>query len=198
MEKLAPNFGFKLMSLTFRVRDIFAPRIHVLREAGIRQGYRVLDYGCGPGAYIAPLEKLVGSTGMIHALDVHPLAIREVERIASRLKLANVATIQSNCITGLADGSIDLVLLYDTFHDLEEPNKVLEELHRILIPNGNLSFSDHHMKEADIVSQVTAGNLFSLSSKGPKTYTFRKENRGSLPNGVDSSSEGGTSQLYVF
>ena len=173
MEKLAPNLGFKLMSLTFRIRDIFSPRIHVLREAGIQNGYHVLDYGCGPGAYIAPLAKLVGSKGMIHALDVHPLAIQKVERIASRLKLANVATIKSDCITGLADSTIDLVLLYDTFHDLKEPEKVLEELHRILIPDGTLSFSDHHMKDADIVSQVTAGGLFSLSSRGSKTYTFK-------------------------
>jgi ubiquinone/menaquinone biosynthesis C-methylase UbiE len=173
MEKMAPNFGFELMSLTFRVRDIFSPRIKVLRETGIRRGYRVLDYGCGPGAYIAPLAKLVGSNGMIYALDVHPLAIRKVERLASRLKLTNVATVQSNCKTGLPDSSIDLVLLYDTFHDLDEPNTVLQELHRVLIPNGTLSFSDHHMKEADIVSQMTAGQLFSLSSRSRKTYTFR-------------------------
>jgi len=103
MDKPTPNLGFRLMSFTFRVRDIFSPRIRVLREAGIRPGYHVLDYGCDPGAYIAPFAKLVGSSGVIYALDVHPLAIQEVERISSRLELANVATIQSKCKTGLVD-----------------------------------------------------------------------------------------------
>lgn len=62
-------------------------------------------------------------------------------------KLANVETIHSDCKTGLPDNSVDAVLLYDTFHDLSDPDGVLEELHRVLKPDGILSFSDHHMKK---------------------------------------------------
>ncbi|MDI6886277.1 MAG: methyltransferase domain-containing protein [archaeon] len=58
---------------------------------------------------------------------------------------------------------VDVVLLYDTFHTLGDPNGVLEELHRVLKPDGILSFSDHHMKENEIVSEVTS------------TYSFSKE-----------------------
>jgi len=38
--------------------------------------YHVLDYGCGPGSYIKPLLELVGCSGKIFALDIHPLAIK--------------------------------------------------------------------------------------------------------------------------
>jgi len=75
----------------------------------------------------------------------------------------------------LPNNSVDVILLYDTFHDLSEPDKVLDELHRVLKPNGILSFSDHHMKENSIMSRVTNKGLFKLLKKGEKTYSFVKE-----------------------
>jgi len=146
-----------------------------VNEVGIQPGFQVLDYGCGPGSYIQPLAALVGRSGNIYALDIHPLALQKVQNIASKRNLTNVQTILSNCKTGLPDKSIDVVLLYDTFHDLDDPNGVLEELHRVLKPSGILSFSDHHMNEQEIVSEVTRSGLFKLLRKGKRTYRFSKE-----------------------
>jgi ubiquinone/menaquinone biosynthesis C-methylase UbiE len=164
----------KAMS-NFEFRDLRLPRINILKGAGIRLGFRVLDYGCGPGSYIVPLAELVGKSGKIYALDIHPLAIQKVKDIASKKKLANVETILSDSQTGLPDNSLDVVLLYDIFHHLNGRNKVLKELHRVLKPDGVLSFSDHHMKEDEIVSAVTNSGFFSLSSKGRRTYSFLKK-----------------------
>ncbi len=175
MDKPKSNLGFKLMSLTYRFRDFFLPRMNILKEVGIKPGSHVLDYGCGPGGYITAAAELVGKSGKIYALDIHPLAIQKVQSIASKKQLTNVDTICSDCKTGLPDKSLDVVLLYDTFHNLSEPDGVLEELHRVLKPNGVLSFSDHHMKENEIVSKVTNRGLFILSRKGEKTYSFLKE-----------------------
>nr|MDO8089972.1 class I SAM-dependent methyltransferase [Candidatus Sigynarchaeota archaeon] len=110
----------------------------------------------------------------VYALDINPLAVRRVQSIASKRKLTNVETICSDCRTGLPDNSVDVVLLYDTFHLLNNPNEVLEELHRVLKPEGILSFSDHHMKESEILSRVTNRGLFRLWKKGKKTYSFLK------------------------
>jgi ubiquinone/menaquinone biosynthesis C-methylase UbiE len=174
MDKRMSNSGFKTMAFTFKVRDLFKPRRNVVKEVGIKPGFHVLDYGCGSGSYITAVAKLVGKSGKIYALDIHPLAIQMVQRIASKNQLANVETILSNCKTGLPDESVDVVLLYDTFHDLSNPDEVLEELHRILKSNGILSFSDHHMKEDEIVSRVTDKGSFRLSRKGERTYSFVK------------------------
>ncbi len=175
MNHLQSNLDFKLMSFTFKFRDFFLPRKKILKEVGIKPGFHVLDYGCGSGSYIVPLAELVGETGKIYALDIHPLAIKEVQKIISKRKLKNVETIQSDCKTGLPDNSIDLVLLYDTYHDLSEPEKVLEELYRILKPNGILSLSDHHMKEKEILTKITKKGLFELLRKGKFTYNFLKK-----------------------
>jgi ubiquinone/menaquinone biosynthesis C-methylase UbiE len=175
MDNPTSNFHFKLMSFEFKLRDLFSSRKKILKEVGIKPGFFVLDYGCGPGSYVIPLSELVGKLGKIYALDIHPLAIQMVQKIASKKQLANVETIHSDCKTGLPDKSVEVVLLYDTFHDLSDPHGVLKEFHRVLKPNGILSFSDHHLKENEIISKVTDGGLFRLLRKGERTYSFVKE-----------------------
>jgi ubiquinone/menaquinone biosynthesis C-methylase UbiE len=168
------DLTFKGMTLIMKTRDIFSPRDRVLEEVGIKPGFHVLDYGCGPGSYILISQNLVGDSGKIYALDIHPSAVRKVQELASKNGLANVETILSDRETGLPDAGIDIVLLYDIFHMLDDPEGVLKELHRVLKPDGTLSFSDHHMKEDEITSKVTAGGLFKLTNKGKKTYSFSK------------------------
>ena len=175
MDKPMRNIMFKGMCFIFMVRDLFRPRKNILVEAGLKPGDHVLDYGCGPGGYVVPASEMVGKSGRICALDINPLAVKRVQKIASKNQLANVETICSDCKTGVQDNSLDMILLYDTFHDLNDPNGVLKELHRVLKPNGILSFSDHHMKENDIISKVTKGGLFGLSKKGKRTYSFLKK-----------------------
>ena len=174
MERPQPNSSFRLMSLTFKVRDFVSPRMRVLEEVGIQPGFRVLDYGCGPGSYIPPLAELVGETGRVYALDFHPLAITMVQSIINKRRLANVETIHSDCNTGLPDSSLDVVMVYDTLHDLHDRNTVLEELHRVLKPDGVLSVHDHHLEGDELVSKVAGSGLFQLSRKGKRTCAFVK------------------------
>jgi ubiquinone/menaquinone biosynthesis C-methylase UbiE len=110
-------------------------------------------------------------------LDVTPLAIRMVKDIVSKNVLKNVETIQSDCATGLANESVDAVLLYDVFHDLEDQNAVLEEIYRVLKQDGVLSFSDHHLKEQGILMSVTNGELFKLLRRQEHTFTFKKNKK---------------------
>lgn len=174
MNKVESNFGFRLMALSYKFRDFIRPRMEILKEVGIKPGFNVLDYGCGPGSYLLPLAELIGKEGKIYALDTHPLAVQMVQKIASQKQLENVVTILSDCQTELPDNSVDAVLLYDTLHDLSNPDKVLRELHRVLKLDGILSISDHHLKENEIISKAEKGELFKLSRKGPRTYSFLK------------------------
>jgi ubiquinone/menaquinone biosynthesis C-methylase UbiE len=173
MEKSQSGFGFKMMLLMFKVRDLIRPRGDILKEVDIRPGFQVLDFGCGPGGYILPVARLVGAEGKIYALDVNPAAILAVKSLALKHKLANVETILSDGATGLPDGSVDVVLLYDVLHHLKNRDTVLEELHRVLKPEGILSVSDHHLEEEAITSGISGAGLFRLSRKG-KVYDFSR------------------------
>lgn len=177
MDRVESNLSFKLMAFSYKFRDFFQPCIDILKEVGIKPGDHVLDYGCGPGSYIIPLAGLVGKEGKIFALDIHPLAIKMVQNIALKKQLTNVKTIYSDCKNGLQDNSIDVVILYDVFHDLNNPNEVFEELHRVLKTNGILSVSDHHMKENEIISKFENTRLFGLIKRGKRIYNFSKKGR---------------------
>jgi len=168
------SIDFRIMSLAIKVRDLRRPRMKILQEVGLKQGFHVLDYGCGPGSYILPLSELVGGSGRIYALDANPLAVRAVEGLITKKGLANVEAVLSDRETGLTSGSIDIVLLYDILHHLKEFGGVLAELHRVLKPGGILSVNDHHLKQEEIISRVTGSALFRLSEKKESSINFAK------------------------
>ncbi len=169
-----PNLMFLGMSFVFKLRDYFRPRERILEEVEIEPGHHVLDFGCGSGSYTKIAAKCVGANGRVYALDIHPLAAKKIQKIASQLGLTNIETICSGCATGLPDETIDVVLLYDIFHMLNEPEAVLAELHRVMKSGGLLSCSDHHMKEQNLIEGITTAGLFELSSRGRHTLKFVK------------------------
>jgi ubiquinone/menaquinone biosynthesis C-methylase UbiE len=163
------------MAFGFKLRDFFKPRQDIVKEVGLSSGFQVLDYGCGPGGYVLAVSEAVGSSGKLYALDINPLAIEMVKKIIEKNKLEQVETILSDRVTGLADETLDVVLLYDVFHGISDQNGVLKELCRVLKPNGVLSFSDHHLKESEITSKITCTGVFKLQRKGKYTYAFSKQ-----------------------
>lgn len=168
------SLGFSLTCLWFRLRDFLSPPGSILAEVGIRPGLHVLDFGCGAGGFSVAAAELVGQSGTVYAVDINPLALRRLQQVASRRGLRNIETIHTDCATGLESSAIDVAILYDTFHDLEDPEGVLAELHRVLKPDSLLSFSDHHMEKGEILIGVTSGGLFRLTSRDRKTYSLLK------------------------
>ncbi len=167
--------SYRFMILTFKIRDFFSPRDRVLKEVRLEKGDKVLDYGCGPGAYVLDAAKLVGDAGKVYALDIHPIAVQAVRGLVAKKAISNVETVLvDGRDIGLTDRSVDVILFYDVLHCIEDRDGVLKELYRVLKPDGRLSFSDHHMKRQKIIAQVTAENRFKLVEEGKKTFTFSR------------------------
>ena len=172
MQKPTHAMIFITMFLILIIRDLFYPPKYILKDTEIKSGIHILDFGCGPGSYsIAAAERLEG-TGKVFALDMHPLAVKQVDQTARKKKLTNVKTIFSNCETGLPSNSVDVILLYYVFNDLENPEKVLQELYRVLKPEGILSFSEFNIKK--ISSKLEKRGLFRLQKMDEITHTFLK------------------------
>jgi len=174
MPEIKGNSYFRLMSFFLWLRDGFISPAKKLQDAGLKPGNQVLDFGCGPGSFSLAAAGIVGQSGKVHALDVHPLALRSVERKSKKGGFQNIETISSDRATGLPDQSVDFVILNDVLHELDDSDAVLAELHRILKLEGTLFFSDHHMNEKDFMTMLTQKGLFRYSRKGYKAYLFSK------------------------
>ena len=169
------DIGFKMMA-TFGipVRNLFMPPKIMLDEVEIKSGYHVLDFGCGPATFTKMIAEKIGNSGKLYALDIHPLAIKTVEKLIKKKKYKNVNTILSDCDTFLTPGCLDLVIIFDVFHMLKNQSEVLKELHRILKQDGIMCFSDHHMKEEEILKKLSENGLFKFLNKGKMISSFSK------------------------
>jgi ubiquinone/menaquinone biosynthesis C-methylase UbiE len=175
MGKNMSSLQFRLMAFGFKFRDFFLPRKKILEELDLKPGFHVLDYGCGPGGYIVPLSGIVGKTGKVYALDASQYALKSIKNLVIKHHLTNVEAIHSDSRTGLPDNSLDVILLYDVLHDLNHPDNILKELHRVLKPHGTLSISDHHLDEEKIMALLTGKGYFILAGKKKRTYSFSRK-----------------------
>ncbi|MCQ6963665.1 class I SAM-dependent methyltransferase [Methanolobus chelungpuianus] len=96
----------------------------------------VADFGCGYGTFAIPAAKTI--KGKVYAIDINPEMIKITSQKAKSCALDNVETMLRDFTlegSGLADESVDYVILFNILHG-EEPEKILQEAYRILKPGG--------------------------------------------------------------
>jgi ubiquinone/menaquinone biosynthesis C-methylase UbiE len=162
LQKHINGLWFRLMALEYRLRAEGV--LSALERAGIRPGTSVVDFGCGPGRYTLPAARMVGAEGTVYALDVHPLAVRMVEKKARRQGLGNVRAIRTDCDSSLPPGSIDVVLLFNALHDVEDKESVLAELHRVLKKDGRILYTDHALFGDALDALMKSGGFRKVGS----------------------------------
>ena len=54
-----PDVAFRMMTVTMRIFDLFGSPANLLNEFDIREGFTVVDYGCGPARYVRRAAGLV-------------------------------------------------------------------------------------------------------------------------------------------
>jgi ubiquinone/menaquinone biosynthesis C-methylase UbiE len=140
-----PNISFRLMSVVISMRDVFFPIGKRLDRFGIRKGFVVVDFGCGPGSYLERASQIVGDAGKVYAVDVHPLAIMSIRRKAEQKNLNNVVPVLSTGYpVDIESQSADVIYALDMFHHVKDTDGFLTELHRVLKPNGSLFIESGH------------------------------------------------------
>ncbi len=118
-------------------------KARLLAQAGIRDGHRVLDVGCGTGTLAVAIKEATPRADVV-GLDADP----QVLSLASRKAAASGASI--SFVRGLAtdlpfaDGAFDRVVSSLFFHhlDREAKERTLREIHRVLVPQGELHIAD--------------------------------------------------------
>jgi ubiquinone/menaquinone biosynthesis C-methylase UbiE len=167
---------YRAMLLQYRIQEV----LHLgspgrqLDHAAPRAGETIVDWGCGPGRVAIPFAKAV-PTGRVVAVDVERLALQTLREKAAREGLDNVYTIllQSHPVA-IPTGSVDLVLLLDTFHGVKDKAGLLSDIGRILKPTGRLLMDPGHMDLQNASDQVNASGLFQLAESWGREMLFVK------------------------
>jgi ubiquinone/menaquinone biosynthesis C-methylase UbiE len=147
-----------------------------LKDIGMQKEQYVLDFGCGPGNYTIPASSVVGEKGRIYAIDKNKESLIKLTRMSKDKELKNIEIIELLYThkLPLSKNSIDIVLLYDVLHLVENRKHLLVELHHILKPHGVLSvYPKHHQTHmnmnVDEVKEEIVSFCFHFDKKLYKT-----------------------------
>ncbi len=105
--------------------------------ARLAAGKRVVDCACGEGYGAAHLARVAAS---VTGVDISPEALAHARRTYGGL--ANLAYVEASCTRlPLPDSSADLFVSFETIEHIEGQEAFLDEIRRVLAPDGLLLLS---------------------------------------------------------
>jgi SAM-dependent methyltransferase len=117
----------------------------VMDILGIGPGKNVADIGAGSGWFTVRAAARVTDSGMVYAVDINPEAIRYINNRVKKEHLRNVKTILSQPDDPLLPANtVDSVLLLKTYHEVERPIALLQNLRASLRPGAKVGIIDRN------------------------------------------------------
>ena len=133
----------------FEEREKILPSRHILMDFGLRAGQRLADLGCGYGFFALTAAEIVGPGGMVAAVDINAEVLEELNRRA--LTRGVQATIETHLANDtnvpLPDGYVEIALIANVLHELNDPLSYLREARRILDDGGQVWVIEWQKKE---------------------------------------------------
>lgn len=104
-------------------------RLALIRRYAPLEDRRVLDAGCGVGAYVAAFRRF---TDAVYGVDLDPHKIAEAARQSPHTQVASVEALP------YADASFDVVLSHEVIEHVDDDRAAVVEAVRVLRPGGRL------------------------------------------------------------
>jgi ubiquinone/menaquinone biosynthesis C-methylase UbiE len=162
-------------------RDAEQKPEEVIAALGIREGETLADIGAGSGYFSFRFARKVGGSGRVYAVDVSADMVLYMNRRIRDLGLKNVVTVLSAPDDPLLiDASINRFFICNTWHHIQNNNRYLALMKKMLKPGGQIVIVDYQKKELpvgpppemklareDVMRQMESGG-FKLAQE----YTF--------------------------
>jgi SAM-dependent methyltransferase len=132
-------------------RDAYQKPDEVMKALALRQGEVVADIGSGSGYFTLRFARAVGDTGRVYAVDISPDMIRHLNHRLRDAGVRNVVPVLADPDDPLLpDGSVDRIVIVDTWHHVEDQAKYLGLLKRVLKPGGQVVHIDFQKRELPV------------------------------------------------
>jgi ubiquinone/menaquinone biosynthesis C-methylase UbiE len=168
--------------LDSNLRRKMQPPLLVIKRSGIKEGIKVLEIGCGSGAFTPYIARAVGKKGFMYSLDIQQ---KMLDRLYKKLQkeenkdINNVKLILGNAY-GLPfeDQSIDVVTFITVLQEIPDKAKALIEASRVLKKDGKLAITellvdpDYPLRKTTIKQVVKAGFAVALDEGNLINYTI--------------------------
>ena len=136
-------------------RDRWQRPTEVVRALALQDGATVLDLGSGAGYFALKLSPMVGARGQVLAEDIRleSLAFLWIRRFLRNAR--NVRVILGDADTPhLPVGTIDAVLIANTYHELSPSRPILEAVCQAMKPGARLVIVDRSQRRETGISRT--------------------------------------------
>ena len=127
-------------------RRLMQPPSKLIERSGIKQGMRVLDLGCGSGAFTTYVARAVGEKGKVYALDVQPAMLKQLKRKLAKEQNRDIKNVELKLADAYAlpfeDSSLDVVYMAAVFMEIPHRPRALKEIWRVLKPGAFLAITE--------------------------------------------------------
>jgi ubiquinone/menaquinone biosynthesis C-methylase UbiE len=122
-----------------------------LDKIGVKPGMMIADVGAGVGYFSVRLAKRVAPTGRVLAVDVQPEMLTILKDRAAKANVTNIQPILgSESDPHPQPSSCDLILMVDVYHELSQPQRMLQKLKQALKSDGRLVLLEYRKEDPHI------------------------------------------------
>ena len=122
-------------------RDAWQKPDQVLNALHLQPTNRVADLGAGTGYFSVRIAKLVPE-GKLFSVDIEPDMLRHLRKRAHHENLSVLVPILASAESANLPEPVDLVLVVDTYHHIDNRIAYFSKLKASLRPNGRLAIVD--------------------------------------------------------
>ncbi len=169
---------------------------HIIRRSGFKPGMKVMEIGCGSGAYTLFVADAVGTKGKVYALDIQQKMLDQIKRKieqGGKKYGKNIELIRASAYKiPLKNNSLDLAYMITVLPEIPDRQKVLAEAMRILKPKGIIAISEffpdpdyplmtttkRDLEKAGFTIEAVEGNFWSYTVRARKLqYSVKRQNK---------------------
>ena len=125
-------------------RDAWQKPHQVIHALALKPDARVADLGAGTGYFSARLANMLPK-GRVYAVDIEPDMVRYLEARAKRENLRNLVAVAGAPGDPLLPEKVDLILLVDVYHHIEDRARYFSRLRAALRPGGRIAVVDFRL-----------------------------------------------------